>query len=173
MEVSSFIISDLQLFVRRRDLPGVNGGAVRLQFLRTVFKILVRQIGFRLFLLVAARRVILAIFVPTATSSTMVICTIGFPAMLIRLFGFSSLEYWCWYSCRCGMIALMVACVHVALALRLKFKKRENHYWYLQVYSLIYVSLFFGWFQEDTRLCHGRRRLWRSRRLACFLDFIL
>jgi hypothetical protein len=35
MEMSLFIISDLQLFVRRRDLlPGVNGGAVRLQFFR-------------------------------------------------------------------------------------------------------------------------------------------
>jgi hypothetical protein len=35
MEMSSFIISDLQLFVRRRDLlPDVNGGAVRLQFFR-------------------------------------------------------------------------------------------------------------------------------------------
>jgi hypothetical protein len=30
------------------------------------------------------------------------------------------------------MIALMVTCVHVALALWLKFKKRENHCWYLQ-----------------------------------------
>jgi hypothetical protein len=53
----------------------------------------------------------------------MVIRTLGFPVMLTRLFGFSFLEYWCWYSCRCGMIALMVACVHVALALQLKFKK--------------------------------------------------
>jgi hypothetical protein len=35
MEMSSFIISDLQLFVWRRDLlPGVNGGAVKLQFFR-------------------------------------------------------------------------------------------------------------------------------------------
>jgi hypothetical protein len=94
MEMSSFIICDLQLFVRRRDLlPGVNGGAERLQFLGTVFMILLRQIGFGLFLLVAARRVILAIFVPTATSSTMVIHTLGFPAMLTKLFGFSSLEY--------------------------------------------------------------------------------
>jgi hypothetical protein len=89
-----------------------------------VFKILLRQIVFGLFLLVAARRVILAIFDPTVTSSTMVIRTIGFPAMLTRLFGFSSLEYWCWYSYRCGMIALMVACVHVAFALRLKLKKK-------------------------------------------------
>jgi hypothetical protein len=35
MEMLSFKISDLQLFVRRRDLlPGVNAGAVRLQFFR-------------------------------------------------------------------------------------------------------------------------------------------
>jgi hypothetical protein len=35
MEMSSFIISKLQLFVQRQDLlPGVNGGAVRLQFFR-------------------------------------------------------------------------------------------------------------------------------------------
>jgi hypothetical protein len=106
IEMSSFIISDLQLFVRQRDLlPDVNGGAVRLQFFR--------------YGLLAARRVILAIFFPTATFLTMVIRTHGFPVTLTRLFGFSSLKYWCWYSCRCGIIVLMVACVHIALALRL------------------------------------------------------
>jgi hypothetical protein len=57
------------------------------------------------------------------------------------------------------MIALIVACVHVALALRHKSKKRENHYWYLQVYGLIYVPLSFGWLQENTRLYHRRRRV--------------
>jgi hypothetical protein len=57
------------------------------------------------------------------------------------------------------MIALMVVCVHVALALRLKLKKMENHYWYLQVYGLIYVPLSFGWLQENARLYHGRRRV--------------
>jgi hypothetical protein len=35
MEISSFIISDLQFFVRRRDLfPSVNSAAIRLQFYR-------------------------------------------------------------------------------------------------------------------------------------------
>jgi hypothetical protein len=35
IEISLFIISDLQLFVRQRDLlPDVNGGAIRLQFFR-------------------------------------------------------------------------------------------------------------------------------------------
>jgi hypothetical protein len=38
------------------------------------------QIGFRFFLLVAVRRVIIAIFVPAATSSTMVIHTLGSPS---------------------------------------------------------------------------------------------
>jgi hypothetical protein len=89
----------------------------------------------------------------------MVIRTLGFPATLTSLLGFSSLEYWCWYSYRCGMIALMVARVHVALALWLKFKKKENHYWYLQVYGLIYVPFYFGWLQKNTRLCHGRRKV--------------
>jgi hypothetical protein len=114
MEMSSFIISDLLLFVRRRDfLPGVNGGVIRLQFYGQSF--------FGFFLLVAANRVILAIFVPTATSSIMVIRTFGSPAISTRLFGFFSLEYWYWYSCQCCMITLMAAHVHVALALWLKF----------------------------------------------------
>jgi hypothetical protein len=73
-----------------------------------VFKILLRQIGFELFLLVAARRVILAIFVPTAMSSTMVIRTLDFPTMLIRLFGFSFLLVLVllpmWYDCFNGCV---------------------------------------------------------------------
>jgi hypothetical protein len=125
--MSSFIISDHQLFVQRRDLlPGVNVDAVRLQFFRYGLQDL--ALPYRFWIVspgCRARRVILVIFVPTATSSIMVIRTLGFPATLTRLFGFSSLEYWCWYSCRCGMIVLVVACVHVALALRLRKKKGE------------------------------------------------
>jgi hypothetical protein len=30
------------------------------------------------------------------------------------------------------------------------------------------VPLFFGWLYENTRLCHGRKRVWRPRRLALF-----
>jgi hypothetical protein len=40
--------------------------------------------------MVAARRIILAIFIPAATSSTMVICTLGSPAASTRLFGLFS-----------------------------------------------------------------------------------
>jgi hypothetical protein len=36
-------------------------------------------------------------------------------------------------------------------------KKKKNDYWYLQ--DLLSVPLSFGWLQENTRLCHGRRRV--------------
>jgi hypothetical protein len=49
-----------------------------------VLQILLRQIDFESFLLVAARRIILAVFVPAATSSTMVIRTIDSPATAIK-----------------------------------------------------------------------------------------
>jgi hypothetical protein len=61
---------------------------------------------------VTVRRVILAIFVPTPMSSIMVIRTFGSLVMSTRMFGFSFLKYWYWYSCRCCMITLMVARVH-------------------------------------------------------------
>jgi hypothetical protein len=96
MEMASPIIIDLRPFDRRRDLPpGVNGGVGRLNSLGMVLQILLRQINFGSFLLVAARRIIFAVFVPTATSSTMVICTLDSPAMSIKLFGYFSLIYWC------------------------------------------------------------------------------
>jgi hypothetical protein len=87
-----------------------------------VFQILLRQIDFRSFLLVAARRIILAVFVPTAMSSTMVIRTLNFPATSIKLSSYFALTYWCWYSCRCGLTTSVAARVYVALTLRLKLK---------------------------------------------------
>jgi hypothetical protein len=40
-----------------------------------------------------------------------------------------------------------------------QIKKRENHYWYLQVNGLISVPLSIGSLQKNIRLCHGRRRV--------------
>jgi hypothetical protein len=122
-------------------------------FIGTVFQILIRQVNFGVFLLIAARRIILV------TSSTMVIRILGSPTTSTRMFGLFSLEYWCWYFRRCGLIILMVACVHVALALWLKSKIWEHLYWYLQVYDIIFVPLSFGYLQKNTRLCYGRRRV--------------
>jgi hypothetical protein len=59
----------------------------------TVFQILLCQVHFGVFLLVVARRIILVIFVPAATSSTMVIRILGSSMTLTRLFGLFSLEY--------------------------------------------------------------------------------
>ena len=79
MEMASFTISDLRPYVRRRDLlPGVTRGAVRLKFYRYGLPDLASPDQFWIFfLMVAARSVILAIFVPSAMSSTMVIRTLG------------------------------------------------------------------------------------------------
>jgi hypothetical protein len=46
----------------------------------------------------------------------------------------------------------------LGIAAQIKIK-RENHYWYLQVYNLIFMSLSFGCPHENTRLCHRRRRV--------------
>jgi hypothetical protein len=53
----------------------------------TIFQILLRQVDFGVFLMVAARMIILAIFVPAATSSTMVIRILGSLATSTWLFG--------------------------------------------------------------------------------------
>jgi hydrogenase-4 membrane subunit HyfE len=57
-------------------------------------QILIHQINLRLFLMVAAGSLILAIFVQTATS--LIIHTLGSPATLIRPFGyfFSGILMW-------------------------------------------------------------------------------
>jgi hypothetical protein len=46
-----------------------------------------------------------------------------------------------------------------SLGIAAQIKKRKNHYWYLQVYGLIFVPLSFSCPQENTRLYHGRRRV--------------
>jgi hypothetical protein len=91
-----------------------------------VLQILLCQIDFGSFLLVAARKIILAVFVPAAISSTMVIHTLDSPAATIKLSSYFALTYWCWYSCRYGLTSSMATHVHVALALRLELKLREN-----------------------------------------------
>ena len=52
--------------------------------------ILLRQIDFGSFVFVAVGRIILAVFVPAATSSTMVIRTLGSPSTMTKLVGYYS-----------------------------------------------------------------------------------
>jgi hypothetical protein len=70
-------------------LPDVNSGVVRLQFYRHELLDYALPDRFWILILVVARRVILTIFVPTATSLTMVIHTLGSLAMMTRLFDLS------------------------------------------------------------------------------------
>jgi hypothetical protein len=58
-----------------------------------VLQILLHRIDLGTFFMVAARSIIFAIFVPVATSSTMVIRALDSPAMLTKLFGYFSLAY--------------------------------------------------------------------------------
>jgi hypothetical protein len=87
--------------------------------------------------MVATRMVILTIFVMATMCSIMVIYTLVSIATSTRLFDFFSLKYWCWHSYRCWMITLMAV-----LTLWLKLEIWGNLSWYLQVYNLIFMSLF-------------------------------
>jgi hypothetical protein len=73
-----------------------------------VVQIFLCQIDFGSFVMVAARKFVLAIFVPTATSLTMMIHTLGSSTTSTRLFGYFSLAYWFWYSFRWGLTTSMV-----------------------------------------------------------------
>jgi hypothetical protein len=65
MKMQSSTISDLRAFVQRRDfLPSVNDDVVRLQFYRYGISDLTSLSQFWSFLMVAARRIVLAIFYP-------------------------------------------------------------------------------------------------------------
>jgi hypothetical protein len=100
MEMASSTISDLRTFVRRRDLlPDVNDDVEGLTFSRYGPSDLA-SLNFGSIIMVVARMFVLAIFVPAAISSTMVVRIFGSPATSTRLFGYFSLAYWCWYSCR-------------------------------------------------------------------------
>ena len=55
------------------------------------------------------------------------------PTTSTKWYGYLSLEYQWWCSCRCCLINLMVVCVHKALALRLKIKRGES--------SLVFIGL--------------------------------
>jgi hypothetical protein len=63
----------------------------------------------------------------------------------------------------------MAARMHVVLALRLKLKLWENLRWYLQVYKLVSIL---GFFQKSIRLCHGRKKSFKTSKIYLFLlDF--
>jgi hypothetical protein len=67
----------LTLQLTSRSPTDANDDVGSLQFLGISIQILLRQINFGIFLMVAASRITLAIFIPTVTSSTLVNRTLG------------------------------------------------------------------------------------------------
>jgi hypothetical protein len=104
-----------------------------------VLQMLLCRIDIGSFLMVAAKSFILVIFISVVTSSTMVLCALGSAVTSTRLFGYFSLSYCCWYSCRWWFTTSMVARVHVALSLRHKLKLWESLRWYFR-FLVRYVS---------------------------------
>jgi hypothetical protein len=142
METSSFIISDLQFFVRRRDLlPDVNGGAVRSQFFRyglaspDQFWIVspgCREEGY-------PHNICPDCYVfdngdsySRLSSDVDKVVRFLFSGILVLVLLPMLYDYFngCVRARSLGIAALI--------------KKRENHCWYSQVYGLICVPLSFG-----------------------------
>jgi hypothetical protein len=69
-----------------------------------------RQINCELYLMVDARRIVLATFVLSDTSSTMVIHTIGTLVTSIKLFRCFLWNNWCWYSADIGWVLSLWLC---------------------------------------------------------------
>jgi hypothetical protein len=161
MEMTSSTIIYLWSIFQRRDLS--SGVLEDQSYLGMVLQIFLCRIDLGSFLMVAMGMFVLAIFVSTATSSTMAIHTHGSPTTSTRLFGCFFLVYWCWYSCWYWLTTSIVVCVHVVLALRLKIKLWEKLRWYFQVYDFVTI---FGCLQKSTRLCHGRRKSLKTSKIC-------
>jgi hypothetical protein len=132
IEMASSTITNLWFFLRQRIFVPTSMAVFEdFSSLGMVLQILLRQTDLGSFLMVAVRSIILAIFFPAATPSTMVIHTLDSPTTSTKSFDYFALTYWCWYSCWYWLTTSMDACVHVALALQLKLKLWENLHWYL------------------------------------------
>jgi hypothetical protein len=144
--MSSFIISDLQLFVRRRDLlPDVNGGTVRLQFFRYDLQDLASLDRFWIIFPGCREEGYPCNICPDCyvfnngdsysrlSSDVDKAVRFLFPEILVLVLLLMS--YDCFNGCVRARILGIMALIK---------KKRENHCWYLQVYGLISVSLSFG-----------------------------
>jgi hypothetical protein len=168
--MTSSTIIDLWPICRRRDLsPGINEGVRRLKLSRYGPSDLALPDRSRIFSHGCREDIVLAIFVPTATPSAMVIRTLGYPMKSTKKFGSFSLAYWCWYSCRWWLTTSMVACVHVALILRSK-----NYGGILvSIFRSMVLYLSSAVSRKIQDYIIEEERAWRPQRFASFSVFIL
>ena len=133
----SSVISDLPRFVRRRDtLPDVNGGFERLSLSRYGSSDLASPDQSWIVSHGCREEVCPRIIYPGYYIFGNGDSFSRLPTTSTKWFGYLSLKYQWWCSCRCCLINLMAVCVHKALALRLKIKKGEP--------SVVFTGLWFG-----------------------------
>ena len=168
MEMVSSTISDLPRFVRRRDiLPDVNGGFGRLSLSRYSYSDLASPDQFWIVSLgcreeVCPRNIYPGYYVFDNGDSFS-----RLPTTSTMWFGYLSLEYQWWCSCRCCLINLMAACVHKVLVLRLKIKKGEP--------LVVFTGLWFSGVGVVLRLPSEKYKIvsWMKKKLEDFLDLIV
>jgi hypothetical protein len=174
MEMTSSIINNLWPLVWRQDLlPRINGGVIRLQFYWYGLLDLLCQVYFGVFLMVAPRRIILALFISAATFSIMMIRIFGSSVMSTKLFGlFSRILVLVLLSMLFNYFNGYARARRLIIVAQIKIWEHLN--WYLQVYGIadiwydMYVIIF-RCLQNNTKLYYGRRRVWRPLRLTRFL----
>ena len=168
MEMTSSTISNLPAFVRRRDLlPDVNGGFGRLSLSRYGFSDLASPdqswiVSHGCREEVCPRNIYPGYYVFGNGDSFS-----RLPTTSTKWFGYLSLKYQWWFSCRCCLINLMAACVHKALALRLKIKKGEP--------SVVFTGLWFGGVGVVLRLLSEKYKIvsWMKKELEDLIDLLV
>ena len=152
MEMASSAISDLLRFVRRRDLlPDVNGGFGRLSLSRYGSSDLASPDQSWIVSHGCREEVCPRIIYPGYYVFGNGDSFSRLPTTSTNWFGYLSLKYQWWCSCRCCLINLMVACVHKALALRIKIKKGEL--------SMVFTGLWFGGVDVVLRLSSEKYKI--------------
>ena len=166
MEMASSAISGLPHFVRRRDLLlDVNGVFGRLSLSRYGYSDLASPdqswiVSHGCREEVCPRNIYPGYYVFGNGDSFS-----RLPTTSTKWFGYLSLEYQWWCSCRCCLINLMAACVHKALALRLKIKKGRT-------FGGIHSVVWWCWrcstaaFRKVKDCVMDEERAWRSHKFA-------
>ena len=168
MEMASSAISDLPRFVRRRDLlPDINGGCGRLSLSRYGSSDLASPDQSWIVSHGCREEVCPRIIYPGYYVFGNGDSFSRLPTTSTKWFGYLSLEYQWWCSCRCCLINLMAACVHKALALRLKIKKGEP--------SVVFTGLWFGGVGVVLRLPSEKYKIvsWMKKGLEDLIDLLV
>ena len=166
--MASSAISDLPRFVRRQDLlPDVNGGFGRLSLSRYDSSDLASSDQSWIVSHGCREEVCPCIIYPDFYVFGNDDSFSRLPTTSTKWFGYLSLKYQWWCSCRCCLINLMAACVHKDLAVRFKIKRGKP--------SLVFTDLWFGVFGVVLRLPSEKYKIvsWKKKGLEDLIDLLV